>query len=71
MPDEKSSEAGVIPAGTVAVTLGIDTQSDGFYFLVACWGRKMELWLPLTDRITGDLRSEAPWNTLLEVLQTT
>jgi phage terminase large subunit GpA-like protein len=71
MPDEKSSKANVIPAGTVAVTLGIDTQSDGFYFLVACWGRKMELWLPLTDRITGDLRSEAPWNALLEVLKTT
>jgi phage terminase large subunit GpA-like protein len=71
MPDEKFSEAGVIPPGTVAVTLGIDTQSDGFYWLLACWGRKMELWLPLTDRITGDLRSEGPWGALLEILETT
>jgi phage terminase large subunit GpA-like protein len=71
MRDAKFSEKGVIPEGTVAVTLGIDTQSDGFYFLVACWGRKMELWLPLTDRITGDLRSEEPWKALLEILETT
>jgi phage terminase large subunit GpA-like protein len=71
MRDEKYSERGVIPPGTVAVTLGIDTQSDGFYWLLACWGRKMELWLPLTDRITGDLRSEAPWEALSEVLATT
>jgi phage terminase large subunit GpA-like protein len=71
MPDARFSEKGVIPTGTVAVTLGIDTQADGFYFLLACWGRKHELWLPLTDRITGDLRSEAPWNALLEVLETT
>ena len=27
MPDARYSERGVIPAGTVAVTLGIDTQS--------------------------------------------
>ena len=52
------------------MTLGIDTQADGFYWLLACWGRKMELWLPLTDRITGDLRSEAPWKALSEVLET-
>ena len=52
------------------MTLGIDTQSDGFYWLLACWGRKMELWLPLTDRITGDLRSEAPWKALTEILST-
>jgi phage terminase large subunit GpA-like protein len=71
MPDARYSEKGVIPLGTVAVTIGIDTQADGFYWLLACWGRKMELWLPLTDRITGDLRSEEPWNALLEVLETT
>jgi phage terminase large subunit GpA-like protein len=70
MPDVKFSEKGVIPAGTVAVTLGIDTQADGFYFLLACWGRKHELWLPLTDRITGDLRSEEPWGALEQVLST-
>jgi phage terminase large subunit GpA-like protein len=71
MDDAKYSERGVIPAGTVAVTIGIDTQADGFYFLLACWGRKHELWLPLTGRVTGDLRSEEPWNALLEILETT
>jgi len=71
MVEGKFSDKGVIPAGCVAVTIGIDTQADGFYWLLACWGRKHELWLPLTDRITGDLRSEEPWNALLEVLRTT
>jgi phage terminase large subunit GpA-like protein len=67
----KCSERGVIPAGTVAVSLGIDTQNDGFYWLLACWGRKMETWLPLTDRITGDMRGEEVWKALLDVLATT
>jgi phage terminase large subunit GpA-like protein len=70
MQDAKFSSRGIIPAATVVVTLGIDSQADGFYRLLACWGRKMELWLPLTDRITGDMRSEAPWKALSEVLST-
>jgi phage terminase large subunit GpA-like protein len=71
MDGARYSERGVIPVGAIALTLGIDTQADGFYFLLACWGRKMELWLPLTDRITGDLRTEEPWNALTEILETT
>jgi hypothetical protein len=71
MPDEKFSERGVIPLGTVTLTIGVDSQSDGFYFLLACWGRKMEVWLPLTGRITGDMRADAVWKALLEVLTTT
>ena len=71
MPDEKFSEKGIIPEGTIATTLGIDSQSDGFYFLLACWGRRMECWLPLTGRITGDMRADAVWKALLEVLTTT
>jgi phage terminase large subunit GpA-like protein len=51
MQDGKYSDGPIIPAGTVAVTIGVDTQSDGFYWLLSCWGRKMETWLPLTDRI--------------------
>lgn len=49
MPDEKFSEKGIIPEGTIATTLGIDSQSDGFYFLLACWGRRMECWLPCLE----------------------
>ena len=71
MPDEKFSERGVIPLGSVALTIGVDSQSDGFYFLLACWGRKMEVWLPLTGRITGDMRADAVWKALREVLTTT
>ncbi len=67
----KCSERGVIPAGTVAVSLGIDTQNDGFYWLLACWGRKMETWLPLTDRITGDMRGEEVWKAVLDISATT
>src|SRR4029450_8331031 len=71
MPDEKFSERGVIPLGTVALTIGADSQADGFYFVLACWGRKMEVWLPLTCRITGDMRADAVWKALLEVLTAT
>jgi phage terminase large subunit GpA-like protein len=70
MPEERFSERGLIPSGTVALTMGVDSQSDGFYFLLACWGRKMEVWLPLTGRLTGDMRSEAVWKALLELLTT-
>ena len=68
MSDAKFSE--IIPEGTVAVTLGVDSQSDGFYWLVACWGRGMELWLPLTDRMIGDMRNDAVWKRLADVLST-
>jgi phage terminase large subunit GpA-like protein len=70
MADARYSEKGVIPAGTIAITLGVDTQADGFYWLLACWGRKHELWLPATSRLTGDLRTDAPWNALAEILST-
>jgi phage terminase large subunit GpA-like protein len=68
MPDEKFSDRGVIPSGTVAVTVGVDSQSDGFYWLLACWGRRMETWLPLTGRIVGDMRAEDVWKELAGVL---
>jgi phage terminase large subunit GpA-like protein len=71
MQGAKISERGVIPSGTVAVTIGADTQTDGFYYLLACWGRKMETWLPLTGRITGDMRAESVWRALLEIMSTT
>jgi phage terminase large subunit GpA-like protein len=71
MREGNFSERGVIPPGTVAVTIGVDSQSDGFYWLLSCWGRKMEVWLPLTGRITGDMRSEEVWGALLEALTTT
>jgi phage terminase large subunit GpA-like protein len=71
MPAERFSERGIIPAGTVALTIGVDSQSDGFYYLLACWGRKMEVWLPLTGRITCDIRGDAVWEELLGILTTT
>jgi phage terminase large subunit GpA-like protein len=65
-----SKEQVFIPKGTVAVTIGADTQSDGFYYLLACWGRKMECWLPLTGRFVGDMRGEEVWKALGELLST-
>jgi phage terminase large subunit GpA-like protein len=57
-----------IPRRAVAVTIGVDSQSDGFYYLLACWGRKLETWLPLTGRLVGDMRGEEVWKALSEVL---
>jgi phage terminase large subunit GpA-like protein len=68
MPDEKFSERGIIPAGTIACTAGIDSQSDGFFWLLACWGRRLETWLPLTGRIVGDMRADDVWKELAGVL---
>ena len=67
---ESISERTIIPQGTVAVTIGADSQSDGFYYLLACWGRKMECWLPLTGRFIGDMRGEEVWKALSGVLGT-
>jgi phage terminase large subunit GpA-like protein len=61
----------IVPESTVALTLGIDTQSDGFFYLLSAFGRKMETWLPLTGRIVGDMRSEEPWAELIKVLEMT
>jgi phage terminase large subunit GpA-like protein len=65
-----SKEEVFIPKGAVALTIGADTQSDGFYYLLACWGRKMECWLPLTGRFVGDMRGEEVWQALGELLST-
>ena len=65
---EKFSERGIIPVGTVAVTIGIDTQADGFIWVLSCWGRRMELWLPLTGELVGDLRGDDVWQELADVL---
>ena len=67
---EDTPERTIIPQGTVAVTIGADSQSDGFYYLLACWGRKMECWLPLTGRFVGDMRSHEVWDALSGVLGT-
>lgn len=50
---EQQTPISIVPEGTVALTLGIDTQSDGFFYLLSAFGRKMETWLPLTGRIMG------------------
>jgi phage terminase large subunit GpA-like protein len=68
--DDPSTKRAIIPLSTVAVTIGIDTQSDGFFYLLACWGRKMEVWLPLTGRLVGDMRSLEVWEALTELLAT-
>jgi phage terminase large subunit GpA-like protein len=70
MSEEKFSEKGIVPPGTIVCTLGLDCQNDGFYFLLACWGRKHELWLPLTGRLVGDMRDEEVWKALAEIVTT-
>jgi phage terminase large subunit GpA-like protein len=67
---EDGESCSIIPRGTVALTIGIDSQSDGFYYLLACWGRKMECWLPLTGRFIGDMRDQEVWKALSGVLGT-
>jgi phage terminase large subunit GpA-like protein len=60
--------AAEVPEGVIGLTIGADTQSDGFYWLCVGWGRKNECWLLETSRIIGDLDSDAPWIELDKVL---
>jgi phage terminase large subunit GpA-like protein len=52
----------------IGVTLGIDTQSDGFRWLLSGWGRRNEVWQLYTGEIVGDMAGVAPWNELRELL---
>jgi phage terminase large subunit GpA-like protein len=70
MSGEKFSEKGIVPPGAIVCTLGLDCQNDGFFYLLAAWGRKHELWLPLTGRLVGDMRDEAVWKALAEIITT-
>lgn len=36
---------GVIPSGALALTLGVDTQKLGFWYVLRAWGEQLESWL--------------------------
>jgi phage terminase large subunit GpA-like protein len=53
-----------IPDGIIGLTLGADTQTDGFRWLLCGWGRRHEVWLIQTGSIVGDMSAqltEGPW----------
>jgi phage terminase large subunit GpA-like protein len=53
-----------VPNDVIGVTIGADTQSDGFYWLCVGWGRRNECWLLATGRIIGDMDTDKPWQEL-------
>jgi phage terminase large subunit GpA-like protein len=53
-----------VPAGIIGVTLGVDTQSDRFIWLLCGWGRRNEVWMLATGEIMGDMASDEPWSEL-------
>jgi len=57
-----------VPPDIVGVTLGVDTQSDGFKWLCAGWGRRNELWLLEAGEIAGDMAGQGPWNEFTALL---
>jgi hypothetical protein len=46
------------PAGGLVLTAGIDTQDNGFYYVVRAWGENMETWLASCDFIECDMKDE-------------
>jgi phage terminase large subunit GpA-like protein len=45
----------------IGLTLGIDTQSDGFRWLLSGWGQRNEVWQLYTGEIVGDMAGAGPW----------
>ncbi len=45
-----------IPDGVIIMTAGVDTQDDGFYYVVRGWGKNLESWLVRQDFIHCDMK---------------
>lgn len=54
-PYYQYGDRAAIPAGVVILICGIDTQDDGFYYVVRGFGRGMESWLVRHDFIHCDM----------------
>lgn len=50
------TEEARVPDGVIIMTAGIDTQDDGFYFVIRGWGKNMESWLVRQDFIHCDIK---------------
>lgn len=46
------------PIGGLVLTTGIDTQDNGFFYVVRAWGENMETWLVRADFIECDMKDE-------------
>jgi terminase, large subunit len=53
------SELARVPDGVVIMFAGVDTQDDGFYYVVRGFGRGMESWLIRHDFIKCDMKDSA------------
>lgn len=62
------SELARVPQGVEIIFAGIDTQDDGFYYVVRGFGRNMETWLIRQDFIHCDMK-ESKYNDPAEVLE--
>ena len=68
-PDDLQSRAGgfkqrEIPAGCLAITIGIDVQKDRFAIVVIGWGRGMALWVLDYVEIPADPTHAEGWGAL-------
>lgn len=55
---------GIVPAGGLALTVGIDTQDDRLEAYVWAWGRKLWSWLVDRQILAGDPAGEQVWKDL-------
>ena len=53
--------AAEVPPDIIGLTFGIDTQADGFKWLLVGWARRSEAWLLETSTILGDMAGPEPW----------
>ncbi len=60
--------AGLVPAGGLTLTMGVDSQDDRLEASVWAWGPGMTSWLVEHIKLWGSPREAAPWDALTELM---
>ena len=66
---EEALPTGIVPAGCLVLTVGIDVQRDRWEYTVWGWGRGLESWRIDHQSIEGNPASEEEWDRLTEHLK--
>lgn len=59
---------GFVPASVQKITMGVDVQKRGLFYVIRGWSWNMESWLLEYDYIAGETVFEPVWQTLRDVI---
>lgn len=57
-----------IVRGVQLITMGVDVQRSGLYYVIRGWGHMMESWLLDHDHLAGETEFDAVWQSLRNVI---